>query len=240
MRTFRLIIDADSILFASAVTSDNLEEAYNKSVDKIVGIYSFIEEKCRLERIYLCHGNRGNWRKFLCHKYKMNRTAPVPEFLDDLHNEIERAFNHGSTTVHRASGEETDDLVVDLWKELTSEGHKVIISAIDKDFHQIPANFHNFRTNEFYKLDEVEALRSFYTQMIAGDQADNIKTCPKKGKAFAKKLFTNCTSKYSFVRATFEVYKELYKGKAKNKYIHTYHLLKLGKRDDNFYLKLYL
>jgi 5'-3' exonuclease len=230
----RLLIDADSIIFASAVSSDDREAAWDKSVFKFGEVDRIVSETTDVLVIYMCHGGRNNWRKRFCKIYKENRTAPVPEYLDELHDRVEQVYSG-----YRARGEETDDLVVNFWKHFKAKYPEddIVIAAIDKDFHQIPAKFYNFNKKEFYEIGEVESIREFYTQMIVGDQADNIKTCPKKGKAFAKKLFADCTSKYSFVRATFEVYKELYKGKAKNKYIHTYHLLKLGKRDDNFYLK---
>jgi len=63
--------------------------------------------------------------------------------------------------------------------------------------------------------------------MIVGDSADNIKVCKGKGKAFANKLLEPLTSKYQIVKAVYDVYREIYKGKAKLKYITTYNLLKL-------------
>ena len=227
MKNNVLIIDADSIIFASAVVSDSLDDAFDKIVNKVSYIMKRVSKEFgSVPYVKFCHGSYSNWRKFIAPEYKANRKAEVPPFLSELHRECEFEFDG-----LRAKGEETDDLVVDLWREETKKGNNVIIAAIDKDFHQVPAKFYDFsKKDRFYELNELDSLNAFYTQMIVGDSADNIKTCKGYGLSKSKKIFEGCTTKYQFVRRTYELYKKIYKSKANLRYIKTYQLLKLGKR----------
>jgi len=63
--------------------------------------------------------------------------------------------------------------------------------------------------------------------MILGDSADNVNFCKGYGKAYCKKIFKDCKTPYQFKRKVFELYKKIYKSKAREKYILCYNLLKL-------------
>ena len=76
-------------------------------------------------------------------------------------------------------------------------------------------------------ITEEQAMYNFYEQMIAGDTADNVNYFKGKGKKFAEKHYANCTTKYQYTRKLYELFKEKYKSKAREKYAECYHLLKL-------------
>lgn len=63
--------------------------------------------------------------------------------------------------------------------------------------------------------------------MIMGDTADNVNYFKGKGKKFAENYFKNCNSKYQYTKKLYELFKNKYKSKAKQKYIECYTLLKL-------------
>jgi hypothetical protein len=44
---------------------------------------------------------------------------------------------------------------------------------------------------------------------------------------FAGKYFKDCETKYQYTRKLYELFKQEYKGKARQKYTECYHLLKL-------------
>ena len=48
-----------------------------------------------------------------------------------------------------------------------------------------------------------------------------------KGKKFAEKYYKDCKSKYQYTKRLYELFKEEYKGKARQKYAECYNLLKL-------------
>lgn len=218
-----VLVDADSIIFASAVTSDTFLDAKDKMDYKINEILDFISSKYEIEGFSVFSGSKGNFRKYISDDYKANRREQeIPEHLNALHAHSKEYWSAKYTY-----GAETDDLIASYWYKLNNEGKNVIIVAIDKDYKQFPAVIYNYQRKEWSKISELDALKNFYTQMIVGDSSDNIKVCKGKGKSFAAKLFEPLTSKYQIVKATYDVYRECYKGKARLKYMESYKLLKL-------------
>ena len=223
MRNIKAIIDADSMIYSASLSEtlegakSNLDRAINSALN---GLES---EGCEVSSYVVCSGSKGNFRKAIYKDYKANRTQDTPEFLSELHRYCKTEWHS-----YFRFGVETDDLVASIWsRSLEDKDEHPVIVAIDKDYLQFPATVYNYNKKTLVTNTEIEALRAFYTQMIVGDSADNIKTCKGKGKAFATKLFNDKGTKYEFMRATFEVYKELYKSKARERFITTYLLLKL-------------
>jgi len=218
------ILDADSMIFASAVTSSDLEEAKLKLDYKINESLNDLQDLgYEIVSFVVCSGSKGNFRKLITKEYKANRQKiEIPEFLDDLHEYCKSDWNS-----KWSYGVETDDLVAKLWFESNNNGENPIIVSIDKDYFQFPAKIYNYNKKELVELSLLESIKNFYTQMIVGDSADNIKVCSGKGNAYASKLFDGLTTKYQIVKAVYGVYKEHYRSKAKLKYIETYNLLKL-------------
>ena len=87
-------------------------------------------------------------------------------------------------------------------------------------------NYH-YKHKEILDISEQEALYNFYEQMIAGDTADNVNYFKGKGKRFAENYYKGCDTKYKYTRKLFELFKQEYKSKAREKYIECYNLLKL-------------
>ena len=103
----------------------------------------------------------------------------------------------------------------------------VMIVAVDKDYLQFPCLYYNYKKKELLDITEEQAMYNFYEQMIIGDTADNVNYLKGYGKAYAKKLFEGCNSRYLYTKRLYNLFKEVYKGKAKQKYIECYNLLKL-------------
>ena len=68
----------------------------------------------------------------------------------------------------------------------------------------------NYKKRELVKISEQEANENFYSQMIVGDSADNIKVCKGYGKVYAQKLFKDAKNKYSLMNRTYRLYKQVY------------------------------
>ena len=128
-------------------------------------------------------------------------------------------------------GVETDDMVARYWYQISQDigRNEVMIVSIDKDYKQFPCLMYNYHYKHQTILDitEDEAMFNFYEQMIVGDTADNVNYFKGKGKKFAEKYFKNCTTKYQYTRKLYELFKQQYKGKARQNYVECYHLLKL-------------
>jgi len=213
-----VLFDADSLVYSSCCGVDDiLDEAIGKFDEIFMSIVNRLEETYQIERV-ITFNNRN---------YKANRKKQEhPKLLFEMHEHIAEIYS-----TKNSYGVETDDLVATYWKTLTDElGHNnVIIVSLDKDYKQLPCLMYNYhyKHQEIIDISPYEALYNFYEQMIVGDSADNVNYCKGYGKAYAKRLFKDCETHYQFTKKTYELFKIIYKSKAKLKYIQCYNLLKL-------------
>ena len=234
----KVIFDADSLIYASCfkgkdnrLDKDDLFEtdvdvAFDKFTDGFQRCLSFLEDKVAVDEVVFCNGSINNFRKNITPTYKANRTAKKPEILGALHNLVK--FSYDSVW---GDGVETDDVVATLWAEEVKKNgvDNVIIMSLDKDYKQFPCWFYdyNYKNRELIKITEEEALNNFYSQMIIGDTADNIKVCKGYGKAYALKLFKDVKSEFSLISKTYRLYKQVYGDEARAMFEQAKSLLKL-------------
>ena len=232
-----LLVDADSLIFASCYrkreTPDdelyytNIEDSRAKFDEQFMSIVNHLEEKYPIDKILTFSGSKGNFRKLITPKYKANRKKQeLPPLLDEMHQFVKDHYDS-----IWGYGVETDDMVARYWKQISDDigRDEVMIVSIDKDYKQFPCLMYNYHYKHQVVLDitEEEAMFNFYSQMIEGDTADNVNYFKGKGKKFAEKHFKDCTTKYQYTRKLYELFKQEYKGKARQKYAECYHLLKL-------------
>jgi 5'-3' exonuclease len=231
-----LLVDADSLIFQSCYKKresqedspycDDLKEIANKFDELFIGILSDLEELYPIDEVKVFSGSLGNFRKLITPKYKANRTAPKPPLLNEIHEWVKE--NYDSIYGH---GIETDDIVARYWFELSKEMGRdnVMIVSIDKDYKQFPCLMYNYHIKHkcVYDITEEEARYNFYEQMIVGDSADNVNYCKGYGKKYAEKYLEDCSTQYQYTKKVYSLFKEIHKGKAKQRYIECYNLLKL-------------
>ncbi len=231
-----VLVDADSLVWSSSYRQkehpdddgiNSLDEAKSKFDEVFMSIINTIEEKYEVEKVITFNDSRGNFRKQISKTYKANRIKrEVPEILFDLHDYVSQAYESKS-----GKGVETDDIVATYWKNLTDTfgRDEVLIVSIDKDYKQLPCLIYNYHSKHqcFYNITEQDAKRNFYTQMIVGDSADNVNFCKGYGEKYCLNAFKDCSSDYSYIKEVFTLYKKLYKGKARERFIECHLLLKL-------------
>ena len=232
-----LLVDADSLIFASCYKKrehkdderfyTDIEDSKAKFDEQFMSIVNKLEDMYNVERVITFSGSKGNFRKLITPVYKANRKKQeLPPLLDEMHQFVKDEYNSVW-----GFGIETDDIVARYWKELSKEvgRNNVMIVSIDKDYKQFPALIYNYhyKHKEVLDISEEEALYNFYEQMIIGDTADNVNYFKGKGKKYAEKYLADCNTKYQYTRKMLELFKEKYKGKARQKYAECYHLLKL-------------
>ncbi len=219
-----ILIDADSLIFATAVTTNNIESARDGFDWRYNGIMYDLKQKFELDGVFMFSGSKGNFRKLITKKYKANRKQELPEHLGELHSYVQNEYK----SIYKY-GVETDDVIASYWRKAVDNvgADNVVIVALDKDYKQFPCVFYNYTKKEYEKISEEQALVNFYTQMVEGDSADNVNYCKGYGKAWCKKNLTVGMTKYSLIKTVFSVFKELYKSKARERYIECYNLLKL-------------
>lgn len=229
-----LLVDADSLVWASCYSGKEDEKYYTeieyargKFDEQFMNIVNRLEDEFDIEKVLTFNGSRGNFRKKINPTYKANRkNTELPPLLFEMHQYVKDQYD----SIY-GYGIETDDLVARYWKNLSDElgRENVMIVSLDKDYKQFPCLMYNYHYKHqcIYDISEASALYNFYEQMIIGDGADNVNYFKGKGKAFAKKWYDGCKTKYQYTRRLFELFKQEYKSKAREKYIECYNLLKL-------------
>ena len=232
-----LLVDADSLIFASCYrkreTPDSekfytdISDSRNKFDEQFMKIVNHLEERYTIDKVLTFSGSKGNFRKLITKKYKANRKKQeLPPLLHSMHNYVKQQYDSIF-----GFGVETDDMVARYWHKLTEQfgRNEVMIVSIDKDYKQFPALIYNYhyKHKEILDISEDEALYNFYEQMIMGDTADNVNYFKGKGKRFAEKYFSECQTKYQYTKKLYELFIKEYKGKARQKYVECYSLLKL-------------
>ena len=234
-----LLIDADSLVFASCyktkkegeVLEDiyhrNIEDAIDKFDEQYMKIVNDLDDVYNVTQVVTFNGSKGNFRKKITPTYKANRKdQELPPLLFEMPQYVKDSYD----SIY-GYGIETDDLVATYWQDLKDEKGRenVMIVSIDKDYRQFPALIYNYHYNHREVLDITpeQSLYNFYEQCITGDSADNVNYFKGKGKKFSEKYFKNCKTKYQYTRKLYELFKQEYKGKARQKYVECYNLLKL-------------
>ena len=232
-----LLIDADSLIFASCYRKretpedekyyTDISDSRNKFDQQFMSIVNDLEEKYTIDKVITFSGSKGNFRKLLAKKYKANRKKQeLPPLLHPMHNYVKQQYDSIF-----GYGVETDDMVARYWFKLSEQfgRNEVMIVSIDKDYKQFPCLIYNYhwKHKEILDISEEQALFNFYSQMIEGDTADNVNYFKGKGKRFAQKYFVDCETKYQYTRKLYELFRQNYKSKAREKYIECYNLLKL-------------
>jgi 5'-3' exonuclease len=232
-----LLVDADSLIFASCYRAretpeddkyySDIVDARNKFDQQFMGIVNHLEDIYPIDKVLCFSGSKGNFRKILTSTYKANRTKQeLPPLLSEMHSFVKEHYD----SIY-GYGVETDDLVARYWYNISQDigRDNVMIVSIDKDYRQFPALIYNYhyKHKEILDITEDEAMYNFYEQFIIGDGADNVQYFRGKGKRFAEKYFVDCVTKYQYTRKIYELFKQEYKGKARQKFVECYHLLKL-------------
>jgi len=231
-----VLVDADSLIWSSCYRKresqdeemyHTIEDAQLKFDEVFMSIINKIEDVYEIDKVITFAGARGNFRKQISKTYKANRKeSDRPPILNQLQEYVK--FNYDAIA---GEGVETDDVVATYWKSLsdTLGRNEVMIVSIDKDYKQFPCLIYDYHYKKqcFYDISEAEAKRNFWTQMIVGDSADNVNYCKGYGAKYCEKVFKDCLSNYSYIRVVFTLYKQIYRSKAREKYLECYRLLKL-------------
>lgn len=159
------LIDADIIGYrVGFTTQDTSEEIAHVRTDELIRRIAHQTEA----KDYQCFlSGEDNFRYLLYPEYKGNRIGkPKPIHLEAIREHIVR-YHSGKII----NGREADD---ELCIEHAARGEGSIIASIDKDLLQSPGWHFNFVKEVVTYVTPLDGLRAFYTQVIAGDGADNI------------------------------------------------------------------
>lgn len=74
------------------------------------------------------------------------------------------------------------------------ENPSVIICSTDKDLNNTPGWHYNFKEGRKYWIDEDQAIKNFYLQLLTGDKTDNIIGIPGIGPVKAEQILEGATT----------------------------------------------
>lgn len=173
------LIDGDVIKYACGFASDANAKANGVEREDLSfclqGVHETIKSILRASGAtdyvtFLSHP--VNRRETIYPEYKANRDPThKPKWFKEIHDYL-MAHHYGT---YSEEGDEADDAMGMI--QCTSD-FPTIICSIDKDLDGIPGLHYNFHKNKkargVYFVDEVEADRWFYKQILTGDSSDNI------------------------------------------------------------------
>jgi len=182
------LVDADSIVYVIAYNhKESLESLVLESCDSI---YKMIMEGSQATHHFGSFSPKVSFRdkEYLYAPYKGTRPTK-PEWVTQWESTIKNYFveTYGFVTPKYL---EADDIVSAA--SVLHEGSEIVICSPDKDMKQLPGlHFDYKKPSEGIKVvSQYEASINFWTQMLCGDEVDNIKGVPGLGPKKVAELFS--------------------------------------------------
>jgi DNA polymerase I len=175
-----VFVDADSMLFKAALTSDcdkyQMRMKYKKHLEEIKR-NTFSDQA-----IVGVKGSGTGFRYGLFPDYKKNRKPLEQDIKDALNYIYQYALDLGA--IPATDTWEADDQIAEWVREAVQEDLNYVIAHIDKDLDMLPGQHYNYNKVTFYATDIADCQRNFFSQLLTGDSADGIPGCkgigPKK------------------------------------------------------------
>lgn len=166
----RAIIDADPLAYMVGFGHDNMPLWYQcQMLDRF--IEDVLEATLSADMVFYLTG-KGNFRDEVATilPYKGQRDSTHrPRFHKELRDYMVNVWD-----AILIEGMEADDACgIDAY-QCRNNGTDYTICTIDKDLDMLEGLHYNYKRRELYEVQEVEAWRFFYTQMLTGDPSDNI------------------------------------------------------------------
>lgn len=146
-------------------------------------------------------------------KYKGNRGSEKPFFFSFIREYIINNYTHEISDYCEAD----DLLAINLtkaYKKALARNNtskcRFICCSIDKDLTTVPGWHYNMTKKSLFWVNDFEACKFFYTQMLVGDVADNIKGIYGLGPASANMAFKDCKTPKDLEDCTIKEYKRNY------------------------------
>ena len=157
------LIDADLIAYRCAATCEEFDTS-EVAIQRCFYLTEQILHSTQADAYTLYLTGSDNFRKKINPEYKANRKdKPRPKWLQDCREALVTQWGAIVT-----DGIEADDAMGMNQTETT------VICSLDKDMLQVPGTHYNWVRDETTFVTPTMGLKSFWTQMLVGDVADNI------------------------------------------------------------------
>lgn len=194
------IIDGDILCYrVGFACNEETEKVAIRTMADMLEELIFIELSSNIHVGYLT--GKDNYRHDIAktQPYKGNRKdAPRPVHLHSLREYLITAWDF-----RVADGQEADDAI---GIHATSLRDKSVIVTIDKDLDMIPGYHYNPVKKESYYIDDKEAIKNFYRQILTGDKVDNIEGLRGIGPKKADKILAEAETELKMYEAVLKAY----------------------------------
>jgi DNA polymerase-1 len=194
------IIDGDILCYrVGFACNEETEKVAIRTMADMLEELIFIELSSNIHVGYLT--GKENYRHDIAktQPYKGNRKdAPRPVHLHSLREYLITAWDF-----RVANGQEADD-AIGIHATLTRDSS--IIVSIDKDLDMIPGHHYNPVKKESYYIDDKEAIKNFYRQILTGDKVDNIEGLRGIGPKKADKILAEADTELKMYEAVLKAY----------------------------------
>lgn len=161
----RALIDADSIPWRIAPVVENESETFVIDFTHEYMLTLFEDTKAESNILVFSWENRNEiFRKMLWEPYKKDRPTAKPRHFQLVTDNLKGTYGCTSRKYMEA-----DDLLVVM------KGEDDVLVTLDKDLLQVPGAYMNLRDRGINIIDEEQATRFFWTQMLCGDNIDNVR-----------------------------------------------------------------
>lgn len=197
------------LFYEETVVIEPLENALHLVKQELDGIIS--AAAATSYSVYI--KGKGNFREAVSvtRVYKGNRDVTHrPKYEHEIRQYLKEHWK-----AEEVDGMEVDDKCAieqskDMEQSFDLFRPKTIIASIDKDLDQVPGWHYNFMRKERYWVDEAQAERNFYLQLLTGDPSDNIQGIKGLGPAGAAALLDGAASGKEMYLRCEAAYKEAY------------------------------
>lgn len=200
----KAIVDADIVAYRAAAGTEGSPP--KDTIDKVEALMEYIIGET------VAFPSSNNLECYLTGKdnfrYEVAKTAPYKGNRKDVAKPTnlpaarDHLVNKWGAVV--SQGEEADDLIA--MAATMGDPKSTVICSIDKDFLTVPCWMFNFVKSTWKYSTEDEARKYFYTQILTGDNADNIKGIHRVGPVKAGKLLEGLTTEEELYKACVDAY----------------------------------
>ena len=200
----RVLVDGDIIAYRHSYKAQSEDLELDEMRENIDDMISYVADATTfggdtsLMEFYLTGETNFRTEIATIAPYKGTRRSEKPIYLKDGREYLVQEY--GAVT---SVDEEADDLIAIRATEL---GPSATIASIDKDFLQVPCKHYNWNRGTHVTVSYDESVRFFYTQLLTGDSADNIKGVPNVGPKKAEKILGSMTKEDDMYRACIHAY----------------------------------
>lgn len=201
-----ILVDGDIVAYRCAYKAQDDRAEYASYTagsylsDLISDLYIKLNQGEPDYLVYLTGKSEDNFRHdyAVTADYKANRKdKEKPKHLKVIRDYLIKDWNAIVSTDCEA-----DDLIATAATE-----HKgSVIVSVDKDFDQVPGLHYNPNKKELYDVNEEDAVKFLYEQILTGDRVDNIIGIRGIGPVKAKKALAECSTELEMFAKCVEMY----------------------------------